>query len=49
MGNDAEDEFQYPETEHSFLLACSFYTHSTSASITSHPTPPVYVIEFSAN
>lgn len=42
----SEDESQYPERDHSFLLACSFYTHSISASITYYSNPPVYVIEF---
>jgi hypothetical protein len=44
----AEHGFQYPERDHSHLLACSFYTHRISASIACHSTPPVYVIEFSA-
>ena len=44
----AELGFQYPERGHSLLLACSFYTHGISASITCYPTSAVYVIEFSA-
>ena len=43
-----EHGFQYPERDHSFLLACSFYTHRISASITCYATPLIYVIEFSA-